>query len=322
MPEKMAKKVSQLREIVNTYFCIGFKKKLINANERGIAALDEDCFTDDGFAVLIGTLATLVDDFDVDVLRSCLKEKYDGGGSINLLEKFLEENNLQKGNVIENLRYIKGIRNTVFPIHRGTSSKFLRLMRKLDFKPPFNWSEVWKKCVNMYVNCLAELSDRLDEYNSRIEYRKGEKEIITKSGRKGSLIYLNDFLYKYRVLVPIEHKHEMETLVNYLTAAVIAYDRKLKSINYALRKYVIPLKDKFTEHAEDIHFVKRRRFLFNDLLKRYGIILSRDDIGIRDDKEFYRYFRYLYAAVVAYQMDITPDWLINNYWGSSWLPEG
>lgn len=322
MPEKTAKKVSRLRELVNSYFYLGFKKKLVKENERGIANLEDDCSTYDGFVVLIGTLATLVDDFDESVLRLCLKEKYEGKGSVNLLEKFLEENNLQKGNIIKNFRYIKRIRSTVFPIHRGTSSELIQLMRKLNFKPPFDWSNIWKECVNMYVNSLADLSDRLDEYNFRIEYRKEiEEEIIKKSEERGSVIYLNDFLYKYRVLVPTNYKYKMKTLVDYLTASIVAYDRKLKSINYALRKYVIPLKNKFREHTEDVYFVKKRRLLFNEFLERYGIILSRDDIGIESDKEFQRYFRYVYASVIAYQMGITPDWLISHYWGSSWFDE-
>ncbi|MDH5267652.1 MAG: hypothetical protein OEW62_08265, partial [Candidatus Bathyarchaeota archaeon] len=141
MPEKMAKKVSKLREFLNSYFYLGFKKKkLIKENERGIADLEEDCLTDDDFVVLIGTLATLIDDFNEGVLGSCLKEKCEDKGSINLLEKFLEENSLQKGNIIKNLRYIKRIRSFCFPFHRGTSSKFVNLMMKLNFKPPFNWS--------------------------------------------------------------------------------------------------------------------------------------------------------------------------------------
>lgn len=320
MPEKIARKVVKLRELVNFNFLVGFKKALITENERGIASLEENCLTDEDFVVQIGTLATLVDDFDEGVLRSCLKEKYECSGSVNLLEKFLKENNLQKGNIIKNLRYIKRIRSTKFPIHRGASGELLRLMRKLSFKPPFDWNKVWKACLTMYINSLAELSDQLDEYNTRVKYqREIEEERMKKSEKHENVIYLNDILYKYRVLVPIDYKYKMKTLVDYLTAAIITYDKNLKSINYALRKYVIPFKDKFREHTEDIYFIKKRRFLNNEFLRRYGILLFRDDVGIKDDKEFQRYFRYVYAAVVAYQMGITPDWLIRHYWGSSWL---
>lgn len=324
MAEKIARKVSKLRERVNFYFQLGFKKRLIKENERGIAELEENCLTDKDFIVQIGTLATLVDDFDEGTLHSCLKEKYEPSGSLDLLEKFLEENALQKGKIIENLRYIKRIRNTLFPIHRGTSSKFFTLMRELDFKPPLDWNNVWKACLAMYTDSLAELSKRLDEYNFRIEYQKEiEEQRIKKSERHEGVIYLNDILYKYRVLVPVDFKYKMEMLVDYLTAAIIAYDKNLKSMNYALKKYVIPLKDKFREHAEDVYFVKKRRILQHDFLQGYGIILSRDDIGIRDEKEFQRYFRHVYASVLAYHMGVTPDWFISYYasavWGTSWL---
>ena len=324
MPQKMAKKVSKLRELVNSYFFLGFKKKIIRENERGIADLEEDCLSEGDFVVLIGTLAALVDDFDQGVLRSCLKEKYEEKGSVNLLQRFLEENNLQKGNVIENLRYIKRIRNTAYPIHRGTSIEFLKLMRRLNFRPPFNWSDIWKKCLSFYINSLAGLADRLYEHNARIEYPgEIEEEIIERSGKHGTVIYLNDILYKYRVLVPSDFKYKMTMLVDYLTAAIIAYDRNLKSMNYALKRYVIPLRDKFREHSEDVYFVKKRRYIKHSFLELYKIILTRDDIGIKDEKEFQRYFRHVYASVLAYHMGLSLDWFVNYYarphWGSSWL---
>ena len=321
MTEKISTKAAKLRELVNSQFYLGFKKKLIKESERAVATLEEDCLTDDNFAVLIGTLATLVDDFDEAVLRSCLKEKCEEKGSVNLLEKFLDENNLQKGNIIKNLRYIKRIRSFNFPFHRGTSSKFVNLMMKLNFKPPFNWGAIWKECLDMYLNSLKDLLDQLNEYNFRIEYRKEIEEEITKSAKRGSVIYLNDFLYKYRVLVPTRYKYKGKTLVDYLTAAIVAYERRLKSIDYALRKYVTPVKNKFREHEEDLYFVMKRRSLNNELLRGYGIILSRDDIGIKSDKEFERYFRYIYASVAAYSVSMRPDSLIRYYWGSSWLGE-
>jgi hypothetical protein len=132
---------------------------------------------------------------------------------------------------------------------------------------------------------------------------------------------LNDYLYKYRLLVPLKDEG-FQLLYDYLTAAVIAYDKNLKSIDYALRKYVEPLKDKFREHKEDLFFIKKRRYIINEQLKTYGIMVSRDDIGINDDKEFQKYFRYLWAAFAAYQMGMSPDWIIKGYWGSSYLTNG
>ena len=233
----------------------------------------------------------------------------------------MEENKLRKGNIIKNLRYIKRIRSTIFPIHRGTSIKFLKLMADLNFKSPFDWSKIWKTCLSFYINSLAELSQQLDEYNTRLKYEEKIEKRIMKAEKHESVTYLNDVLYKYRVLVPSDYKYRMETLVDYITAAVIAYDKNLKSINYALRKYVIPLKDKFREHTEDPYFIKKRRFSANYVLRKYHIRLSRDDVGIKDDKEFLRYFKHVYASVIAYQMGITPDWLIGHYWGSDWLGE-
>lgn len=316
MSERIAKKVSQFRERVNSYFFLGFKKKLINNNERGIANLEEDCLTIENFIVQIGILSTFVDDFNELILRSCLKGKYQQTGSVNLLEKLLEENKLKKGNITRNLRYIKRIRNTLFPFHRGTSGEFVELMRELSFRFPLDWSNLWKTCLSMYLNSLAELQNQLDELNMRRNYQKGiENQKIEKSRKNGSVIYLNDVLFKYRILIPTDYKFKNKLLIDYITASIIAYERNLKSINYALRKYVIPLKDRFREHTEDVYFVKRRRFVNNRLLQQHRILLSRDEIGIKDEKEFQRYFWYIYASVVAYYMDITPDWLVTHYWG-------
>ncbi len=292
MQEKTAKKVSRFRDRVNSYFFLNFKKNLLKQNERGIADLEEDCLTERNFVLQIGTLATLVDDFDESVLRASLKREYQNSGSINLLEKLLKENNLQEGNIIENLKFIKQIRNCAFPYHRGTSTKFLRLIRKLGFKSSPDWNSLWRTCKNLYVNSLAELTDQLEEYTNRIEYQKEiGRERIQNSVRHESVVYLNDILYKYRVLVPLHYKDQREQLVDYLTAAIVAYEKSLKSINYALRKYVLPLKEKFKEHEEDIYFVMKRRMLAKKLLLDEAILLSRDDIGIEDDTEFRKYAR-------------------------------
>ena len=315
MTENVVRKVKQLREQVNEWFLWGHSKKLIKDNEK-IVDLEKDCLTESDFIIQIGTLATIVDDFDEVALRSSLKRKHKIKGTINLLEIFLEENNLAEGNITRNLRLIKRIRNTTFPYHRGVKTEFLELIKTLGLKLPFNWKTIWSECLNLYINAIAELSDRLREYSSRIEYQKVEEERIEKLELQEDVIYLNDYLYKYRVLIPIKLGNEAKTLVDYLTAAIIAYDRNLKSINYALRKYVTRLEDKYRKHAEDPSFVKKRRFVNNQLLKPYGILVSRDDIGIEDDKEFQRYFRYIWIAFVAYYAGVTPDWLIREYYPS------
>jgi len=315
MTENVVRKVKQLRERVNQWFLWGHNKKLIKSNDE-IVDLGKDCLTESDFIIQIGTLATIVDDFDEVALRSSLKRKNKIKGTINLLERFLEENNLAEGNIIRNLRLIKRIRSTTFPYHRGAKNEFFKLLKRLNLRPPFNWKIMWNKCSNLYINALAELSDRLDEYNSRIEFEKIDEEKMKKLEIEQDVIYLNDYLYKYRVRVPIKLENEAKTLVDYLTAAIIAYDKNLKSINYALRKYVIPSKEKFRKHAEDPYFVKKRRFINNEHLKLYGILVSRDDIGIKYDKEFQRYSRYIWTAFLAYYTGVTPDWLIRGYYPS------
>jgi hypothetical protein len=320
MTENVVREVKQLRERVNKWFLWGHKKKLIKNNEK-IVDLERDCLTESDFKMQIGILATIVDDLDESALRSSLKGEYKLKGTINLLEKFLEENSLAEGDIIKNLRLIKRIRNATFPYHRGLEKEFLELTRGLGLRPPVNWKILWSDCYNLYINALTELLHRLDEYNSRIEYEKVEEEKIKKLEIKEEVIYLNDYLYKYRVLIPIKLGNEAKTLVDYLTAAIITYDRNLRYINYALRKYVKGLEGKFRKHAEDHYFVKKRRFVKNEFLKLYGILVSRDNIGIEDDKEFQRYFRHIWIALIAYYAGVTPDWLMRAYF-PSYLEEG
>jgi hypothetical protein len=321
MTERVSKKICELRQLVNSFFCLGFNRNLIKENERGIAELEDTCANHEDFVFRITNLASLVDDIDRNGLMSLIERKGKNLESIDLLEEFLEEKNLEKKNIIENLRTIKRIRNTVFPIHRGTSKEFLELMFAIGSKPPFDWAVIWRKCLGMYRNSLAELSDSLDAHNSKFKYGKLGKQ--AKKWEKGEgIVYLNDYLYRYRILIPTKSKCELETLIDYLTAALIAYDKDLKSIDYVLRKYVIPLKPRFREHTEDFYFVKKRKYINNEQLRPYGIMVSRDDIGIKDDKEFQRYFRYIWVSFAAYQMGVLPDWLIKEYWGPDYLSTG
>jgi hypothetical protein len=317
MNEKISRKISELRQHINGYFCLGFYSNLIKENERGIAELEDTCTTDRDFVLRITNLASLIDDIDGNALALLVERKPENRDSIHLLEEFLDEKKFEKGNIIENLRIIKRIRNTVFPIHRA-SKEFLRVMSEIGEKPPFNWSAIWGKCLEIYCNSLMELLYSLDAYNSKFEYSRVKKS-VKKSEEKEDIFYLNDYLYRYRILIPTRQIHEIRTLIDYITAALIAYEKNLKSIDYALRKYAIPLKRQFRTHAEDPYFAMRRRYVNNEQLRAYGIMVSRDDVGIKDDAEFLRYFRYIWVSFVAYQMGVQPDWIIKEYSGLNYI---
>jgi hypothetical protein len=237
-----------------------------------------------------------------------------------LLEKLLVENNLDTADIIKNLKTITEIRNTSLPFHKVPTEEALKALKVANITLPFDWNREWSICIDLYANSLENLSDQLASMLLRARNQKPiENKVLEAFEKEGRVVYLNDALYKYRLLVPIYYKYEYEWFVDYLTAAVIAYDRDLKSIDYALRKYVIPSKEKFTEHYESVYFVKKRKYMPNDVLSNHGIILQWDKLLIKKDEEFLRYFRYVYAAIVACQMGITTDWLIKEYWGPSWL---
>ncbi len=322
MPERISKQISWLRSCLNGEFQNLFNRKLIRANEEGIVNLDDPCNSKNDFVLLIGTLATLIDDLNREALSHCLQGKFEKEDAISLVDRFLEKSNLAKGEITANMRLIKRVRATVFPIHKGLSKEFSKLMKKINCTSPYDWKDIWNKCLNLYIRSLKGLIKQFNEMNFRIKYKSElEKDRAKELGRKVEVTYLNDVLYKYRVFVPSKYKYSDALLVDYLTAAVIAFDRGLKSINYALKKYVTPVKDKFKEHTEDAYFVARRRhvslgemFYGKEAAKEFPILLSRDDVGFKSDEEFRRYVNhYIKPAVIAYQHGITPDWVNRCY---------
>ncbi len=321
MSERLDKKISELRNRVNESFTLNFRKCLIKENERGIVAIEEECLNEEAFTFQIANLASLIEDFDNDVLLSLIKEKPKEVKGLALLERFLNENKMDT-KPLESFKTICRIRSTAFPIHRGTSRERALIMEKLDFAPPFDWDAIWKRCASIYRNGLAQLCDSINDHFSRLKYERIDEEHVHESKTDYDLIYLNDYLYKYRILLPLKDRTANGFLIDYLTGAIIAYERNLKSIDYAIRKYVIPMKGKFREHAEDPYFVKHRRYINNEILIMHKISIPRDDNGISKQEDFQRFWRYLWASIAAYRMDMSPDWIIKGYWGKSYLATG
>lgn len=304
----------QLRKYVNLSFSSIFQAELIRQSEN-IAGIEQVCSDEHQFSTQIGILAGLVDDFDLDVLLRHLQPKPSRKGGINCLERFFEQKHLEKGNAIDNLRIIKDIRNFAHPYHTGTETKFAALMRDLGFRPPYEWQIIWTECLKMYVDALQHIAKELLEYGSRTEfgYLHNEKLAPYQVGR--NIVYLNDHLHRYRILVPIHYRSTMEPLVDHLTAAVVSYEKGLKSVNHTMKRYVKPMKRKFRELNEDPYFVNSRRFVRNGIMQTYRIWVPRDGIGISSQDEFEKYFRYIIAAVASYALGISPDWYIRLYAG-------
>lgn len=265
MSGEIIQRIADQIDTINRTFATCFKKELIKQNIRAIARLKKDCSNEDDFVIQIATLATLVDDFNKETLRSCLKgarENRDADGLL-LLQNFLDENKLDGETIVANFRFIKRVRSTTFPIHRG-GGDFLALMREIGYSPPFEWDIISRICANKYLNGLEELYKQIEKlFFDKIQYEKIDAR-LPRNGwlqRRGFVTYPNDVLYDFRVILEPNYAYKNSQLVDYLTAATIAFARNLKSVNYALRKYVIPVRDKFREHLEDLSFAKKRRYI-------------------------------------------------------------
>jgi len=301
--------------IINKTFEIRFKKELIRQNARAIARLKKKCSDEEDFIIQIATLATLVDDFDKQTLCSCLRREYGRTDSLFLLEQFLDENKLEKETIIDNFRFIKRVRSTTFPIHKG-GGDFLELMREIGRSPPYEWDIISRICADKYLSGLVELYKQIEKLVFEIKYEK----IETRLRRRGFVTYPNDVLFDFRVILDPDYAYKHPKLVDCLTAATIAFCRNLKSVNYALKKYVIPFRNRFREHLEDLSFAGKRRYLClgetfygAEARDALPIFISPDVLGIRDHKEFKRYFNYVKACIISCQHGVTPDWIINMF---------
>jgi hypothetical protein len=146
----------ELRGRINDHFLIRFRMRLLDQDEKSLEQISKECDSSDSLVSNIAALATLIDEMNVEGLKSKVKN-LPKDGSINILEQFLNENAPDYDvNIIHNLRTIKVLRNQ-WPIHK-TSPKGVELIKKVYGSYPVDdIKEFWSRILNLYVGSLRGL---------------------------------------------------------------------------------------------------------------------------------------------------------------------
>ena len=163
--EKREKKfiVSEIIEKIDSINLLmkeNYKIKLFEIQEHKIwNSLLEPCQDKKDFVLHITALSSLIDWINIKGLKDFLKIE-SKNGSINYLEKFLQEKyfNYDK-NIIERLRRIKKIRK-MFPVHRDTNESIKAIEELGESYSNTNYKKLWVKILDFYLS-LRQLEEIL-----------------------------------------------------------------------------------------------------------------------------------------------------------------
>jgi len=138
-----------------------YKIKLFEIQEQKIwNSLLEPCKDKKDFVLHITALSSLIDWINIKGLKDFLKIE-SKNGSINYLEKFLQEkySNYDK-NIIERLRGIKKIRK-MFPVHRDTNESIKAIEELGESYLDTNYKKLWDKILLDFYLSLRQLEEIL-----------------------------------------------------------------------------------------------------------------------------------------------------------------
>jgi len=164
--EKKEKKfiVSEIIEKIDSINLLmkeNYKIKLFEIQEHKIwNSLFEPCQDKKDFVLHITALSSLIDWINIKGLKDFLKIE-SKNGSINYLEKFLQEKyfNYDK-NIIERLRRIKKIRK-MFPVHRDTNESIKAIEELGESYSNTNYKKLWNKILLDFYLSLRQFEEIL-----------------------------------------------------------------------------------------------------------------------------------------------------------------
>ena len=164
--EKKEKKfiVSEIIEKIDSINLLmkgNYKIKLFEIQEQKIwNSLLESCQDKKDFVLHITALSSFIDWINIKGLKDFLKIE-SKNGSINYLEKFLQEKyfNYDK-NIIERLRRIKKIRK-MFPVHRDTNESIKVIEELGESYSNTNYKKLWNKILLDFYLSLGQFEEIL-----------------------------------------------------------------------------------------------------------------------------------------------------------------
>lgn len=154
-------KIIEKIDSINLLMKGNYKIKLFEIQEHKVwNSLLEPCQDKKGFILHITALSSLIDWINTKGLKGFLKIE-SLNGSINYLEKFLQEKYPYYDlNIIKRLRRIKKIRK-MFPVHRDTSESIKAIEEIGESYPDTNYKKLWDKILLDFYASLRQLEEIL-----------------------------------------------------------------------------------------------------------------------------------------------------------------
>jgi hypothetical protein len=124
------------------------------------------CTTEPEFVFRIASIASIIDNLaDKDGISTNLKNK-PPEGSINLIQSFLREKNVNAERSIRIFRNLHHLRSKISPIHMG-DYETIDILNDLDIPYPIvDWIDAGEKCLRYFLESLDLLISSLHQHKS------------------------------------------------------------------------------------------------------------------------------------------------------------
>lgn len=153
--------VVEARRNLNVISESKFGSALFKQNEMAVNDLRKPCSNEEEFNNRILNLALLIDGIETNNITKLVRSRTEAG-SVNLLEKFLDEqvSNYDKL-VIKNLRMMITLRSKRHPVHKDDPA-YLNALSYFGFTDvPPDWQSLWETVLRRYLETLQGLINAL-----------------------------------------------------------------------------------------------------------------------------------------------------------------
>jgi len=165
--EKICDQIVETRRVINILFESKFHTKLFRDYEKAILDIRKLCTNEDEFNNKIQALTILINEIETEKIKELIINKDNlASGSINILERFLEEKipGYNK-EIVTIFRNIVTLRSKKYPTHPD-QPEFIKAQKYfgIDSYPP-NWGELWQKVLRKYLEALNKLKVNINNFN-------------------------------------------------------------------------------------------------------------------------------------------------------------
>lgn len=157
---QLADDIITTRDNINALMMNKFKSRLHNlVQERYILDLYRTVGNSEEFTHRISSVANLIGDLNIELLREITEVNENKKQTLDLLELFFKQNNKsndQFNEIIKIFRKIRKVRQS-YPIHTDTVSGLIEALNYLGIEYPIkNYNGAWNRILELYRKCLHD----------------------------------------------------------------------------------------------------------------------------------------------------------------------